>query len=153
MWLKKTVAAVIPAAANKDMIFNVIQELDATSYVDEVIAVDNGVDAETLSQIKKTRARFVKQKKYGFGRAIKTGIKSTKADLIIITEPTGTFKGEDISKLLSYSEDFDCVFGSRTHIPLIAKGSGMTFLRRIVDDIFGKIISILFTIYLCFLQG
>ena len=51
MWLKKTVAAVIPAAANKDMIFNVIQELDATSYVDEVIAVDNGVDAETLSQM------------------------------------------------------------------------------------------------------
>lgn len=144
MWLKKTVAAVIPAARNKSSIFNVIQELDATGYVDEIVVVDNGVDVETLKQIEKTRARFVKQKKYGVGRAIKAGIKSTRADLIIITEPSGTFKGKDISKLLSYSEDFDTVFGSRTHVPLIGKGSGMTFLRRLVDDLFGKMISILF---------
>jgi glycosyltransferase involved in cell wall biosynthesis len=144
MWLKETVAAVIPAARNKDSIFNVIQELDATGYVDEIVVVDNGVDVETLKQIEKTRARFVKQKKYGFGKAIRTGIKSTKASLIIITEPDGAFKGKDISKLLSYSEDFDTVFGSRTHMPLIGEGSGMTFLRRLVDDLFGKMISILF---------
>lgn len=144
MWQKETVAAVIPAGKNKDSIFNVIQELDGTGYVDEIIVVDNGVDNETLKQINKTRARFVKQKKYGVGRAIKTGIKKTKANLIIITEPNGTFKGEDIAKLLSFSEDFDTVLGSRTHIPLIGKGSGMTFSRRLVDDLFGKMISILF---------
>lgn len=144
MWLKKTVAAVIPAAKNKNSIFNVIQDLDGTGYVDEIIVVDNGVDVGTLKQIEKTHARFVKLKKYGFGRAVKTGIKSTKADLIVITEPSGTFKAKDISKMLSYSEDFDTVFGSRTHIPLISKGSGMTFSRRLVDDIFGKMISILF---------
>jgi len=144
MWLKKTVAVVLPAGKNSRSIFNVIQELDATSYVDEIVVVDNGVDAETLSQVKKTRARFVKQKKRGVGRAIRTGIKNTKAGLIIVTEPNGTFKAEDIFKLLSYSEDFDIVFGTRTHVPLIAKGSGMTFLRRLIDDLFGKIISILF---------
>jgi glycosyltransferase involved in cell wall biosynthesis len=144
MWLKKTVAAIIPASRNKNSIFTVIQELDATGYIDEVLVVDNGVDVETHKQIKKTRARFVKQKKYDVGRAIKTGIKSTKADLIVITEPDGSFKGEDVFKLLSYSSDFDTVFGSRTHVPLIGKSSGMTFLRRLVDDLFGKMISILF---------
>ncbi len=144
MWLKETVAAIIPASRNKNSIFNVIQELDATGFVDEIIVVDNGVDVETLKQIKKTRARFVKQSKYGVGRAIKRGIKSTKASLLIITDAKGTFRAKDISKLLSFSEDFDTVFGSRTHVPLIGKGSGMTFLRRLVDDLFGKMISILF---------
>lgn len=144
MWLRKTVAAVIPAAANNNSIFNVIQDLDATGYVDEIIVVDNGADVETLKQIEKTRARFVKLKKSGFGKAVKAGIKSTKADLIVITEPSGTFKAEDTSKLLSYSDDFDTVFGSRTHVPLIGKGSGMTFSRRLVDDLFGKMISLLF---------
>lgn len=144
MWLKKTVAVIIPVAKNAISIFNVIQELDATGHVDEIMVVDNGVDVDTLKQIKKTHARFVKLKKYGFGRAIKAGIKSTKADLIVITEPSGAFKAEDISKLLSYSDDFDTVFGSRTHVPLISKGSGMTFSRRLVDDLFGKMISVLF---------
>ena len=144
MWLKKTVAAVIPVTRNKNSIFNVIQELDATGYTDEIIVVDIGADDETLRQIGKTRARIVRQKMGGVGRAIKTGIKSTKADLIIITEANGTFKGKDISKLLSYSEDFDTVFGSRTHLPLAGVGSGMTLLRRLVEDLFAKIICILF---------
>lgn len=144
MWLKKTVAAVIPASADKNSIFSVIQELDATGYLDEVIVVDNGVDSETLKQIKKTRARFLKQKKYGLGRAIKAGIKKTKADLVIITDSRGTFKGGDIAKLLSYSEDFDIVFGSRTHASLVSKGSGMTLWRRLMNDLLGKMISILF---------
>ena len=144
MWLKKTVAAIVPASQNKDSIFKVIQELDATGYIDEIVVVDNNVDTETLKQIKKTRARFVGQRKYGVGRSIRAGIKNTKADLIIITDPDGTYRGADISKLLAYSEDFDSVFGSRTHVPLIGKGSGMTFARRIIDDFFGKMVSLLF---------
>ena len=56
MWLKKTVAAIIPVIGNSDSIFNVIQELDATGYTDEIVVVDMGVDEETLGKIKKTRA-------------------------------------------------------------------------------------------------
>jgi glycosyltransferase involved in cell wall biosynthesis len=144
MWLKNTVAAIIPTGANKNSIFNVIQGLDSTGYVDEIVVVDNGIDAETLKQINKTRARLIKQKKYGVGGAIKVGIKSTKADLAIITDPRGVYKEKDISKLLSYSDDFDTVFGSRTHVPLIGKRSGMTLSRRLIDDLFGKMISIFF---------
>ena len=144
MWLKKTVAVVIPAGRNKKSIFGVIQDVDATGYVDEIIVTDNGADIDTFKMAEKTRAKFVKQNKYGLGKAIKKGIKETKADLIIITEPDGSFKGKDISKLLSYSEDFDTVFGSRTNTPLIGRGSGMTFTRRFINDLFGKAISILF---------
>ncbi|MDO8341414.1 MAG: hypothetical protein Q7T59_05570, partial [Candidatus Woesebacteria bacterium] len=89
-------------------------------------------------------ARFIKTKKIGLGDCLKEGFRNTKADLIVVISGDGSFMGKDITKLLSYSEDFDTVFGSRTHAPLIGKGSGMTFSRRLVDDLFGKIISILF---------
>lgn len=144
MYLKKTVAVIIPVGKDSDSIFSVIQELDATGYPDEIIVVNSGADEQTLEKVKKTRARIVKSKKRGVGMAIRTGIKSSKADLIVVTEPDGSFKAKDITKLLAYSEDFDIVFGSRTHVPLISKGSGMTLSRRLVDDFFGKIIVILF---------
>ncbi len=144
MWLKKTVAVVIGITKKQDSIFNIIQEIDSTGHIDEILVIGNSVSENTLKQIQKTRARFIKINKKGLGRSIKTGLDRTKADLVIVTDSKGTFKGKDISKLLSYSQDFDTVFGSRTHVSLIRKDSGMNFVRRIVDDIFGKIISILF---------
>lgn len=144
MYLKKTVAAIIPLANAKNSIFEVIQGLDATGYTDEIIIVNVGADEETLKKVAKTRARIINKENAGVGEAIKIGIKNTKADLIIVTEPSGTFKGKDISKLLAYSEDFDTVFGSRTHVPLVSKDSGMTLPRRLVDNFFGRLIVIFF---------
>lgn len=144
MYLKKTVAAIITVKKDSDSILKVIQELDATSFTDEIIVVDNGADEKTIDFVTKTRARFIKTKKVGLGYCLKEGFKNTKADLIVVISGDGSFLGKDITKLLSYSEDFDTVFGSRTHAPLIGKGSGMTFSRRLVDDLFGKLISILF---------
>jgi glycosyltransferase involved in cell wall biosynthesis len=145
MYLKKTVAVIIPVSDEKNLILPAIQELDATSYPDEIIVVDRGATAETIQLISKTRAKIVSRKGAGIGAAVKSGIKNTKADLIIVTAADGSFRGQDIIKLLSYSDEFDMVFGSRTHVPLlIGKNSGMTFLRRLLDDIFGKMISIIF---------
>jgi len=144
MWGKKTVAVIIPALQENIQIFDVIQDFDSTGYVDEILIVGNGEGKNAQNEIKQTRAKYVSQRSPGFGIAIREGINKTKADLLIITEPNGSFKGKDILKLLSYSDDFDMVFGSRTHLPLIQKGSGMTFIRRIVDDLFGKLISFLF---------
>ncbi|AKM83309.1 hypothetical protein A2422_00825 [Candidatus Woesebacteria bacterium RIFOXYC1_FULL_31_51] len=144
MYLKKTVAAIIPAGKDSNSILKVIQELDATSFTDEIIIVNNGADEKTINFVTKTRARFIKTKKIGLGDCLKEGFRNTKADLIVVISGDGSFMGKDITKLLSYSEDFDTVFGSRTHSPLIGKGSGMTFSRRLVDDLFGKLISILF---------
>ncbi len=64
--------------------------------------------------------------------------------MIIIAEPDGTFDGNDVVKLLAFSDDFDTVFGSRTHVPLIHSGSDMTFIRRVLDVLLGKLINILF---------
>lgn len=144
MWYKKTVALIFPTYREKGSIYNAITQFDSNGFVDEIIVVDNNAEDGTVEEVKKTRAKIIKEKKQGFGCAIRKGIASTKADLIIIAEPDGTFKGRDVIKFLSYSDDFDLVFGSRTHVPLIEKYSEMTFLRRMVDVFFGRLISILF---------
>lgn len=144
MWGRKTVTVIIPDFGEKGSLFDVIQDFDSTGYVDEIIVIGNDESIAAKNAIRKTRASYITQSRSGFGAAIREGVNKTKADLVIITEPNGSFKGKDILKLLSYSDDFDTVFGSRTHLPLIQKGSGMNFARRVVDDIFGKLISFLF---------
>lgn len=144
MWNNQTVAVILPTFREKRSIKNVINEFDATGFVDEIIVIDNNAEKGTAEEVKKTRAKLIKEPRQGYGAAIKTGIKSTSADLLVIVEPDNTFEARDLVKLLSYSEDFDTVFGSRTHVPLIHKKSGMTFLRRVADVLMGKLISLLF---------
>lgn len=144
MWSRKTVAVIFPTYREKKTLFSVIQEFDSTGYVDEIIVVDNNAEEGTESQVKRTRARIIKEPREGYGRAIKTGVKNTKADLVIFADPDGTYDGKDVVKLLAYSDDFDAVFGSRTHVPLIGKKSDMTFFRRVLDVFCGKLITLLF---------
>lgn len=145
MWGKKTVAVIFPTYKEKKSIFQAISDFYASGYVDEIIVVDNNAEKGTEAEVKKTRARIIKETVQGVGRAIRTGIENTKADLIIVSEPDGTFEGKDVSKLLSYSDDFDMVFGTRTHIPLINKKSGMTMPRRLFDYFFARMINVLFS--------
>ena len=52
------------------------------------------------------------------------------ADLVILSEPDGTFSGHDVIKLLAYSDDVPVVFGTRTTREFIWQGANMgNFLR------------------------
>ncbi|MBI2327924.1 glycosyltransferase family 2 protein [Candidatus Curtissbacteria bacterium] len=144
MWHNKTVAVIFPTYREKDSIYEAIVEFDASGYVDEIIVVDNNAEEGTVEEVAKTRAKLIKEPRQGYGRAIRAGIAASGADLLIIAEPDGTFDGRDVVKLLSYSDDFETVFGSRTHVPLIHSGSEMHFVRRILDVLYGKLISLLF---------
>lgn len=144
MWHNKTLAVIFPTYREKDSIYDAIVEFDASGFVDEIIVVDNNAEQGTEAEVKKTRARLIKERKQGYGAAIRKGISKISADLLIIAEPDGTFDGKDIVKLLAYSDDFEMVFGSRTHVPLIHTGSEMSFLRRILDVLLGKLVCVLF---------
>lgn len=144
MWNKKKVAVIFPTYREKGSILKVIREFDRSGYIDEIVVVDNNAERGTVKKVKMTRAKLITEHRQGLGFAIRSGIENTKADLLIIAEPDGTFKGKDIIKFLAYSDDFEMVFGSRTHLPLIDKNSQMTLLRRYSDVILGKMISFLF---------
>lgn len=143
MWGNKTVSVIFPAAKESKVLSEAIKSFDSTGYVDEIIVVDGGTEPAMKEEIRRTRARLIKGN-FILGETIKEGIKQTKADLIIVAEPNGAFKGQDILKLLSYSDDFDTVFGSRTHLPMLEKGSGMVFLRRFINFSLGKLINLLY---------
>jgi glycosyltransferase involved in cell wall biosynthesis len=143
MWGRKTVALILPTSSNS-LLFDVIEEFDSTGFIDEIIVVGGDIGVENESKIAESRAKFIRINKFNQGIALSTGIKDTKADLIIIAETNGAFKGKDVPKLLAYSDDFDMVFCSRTHVPLLEKKSNMTFPRRIVNVLFGKLINLLF---------
>ena len=144
MWRKNKVAVIFPTYREKFSIRQVINEFKHSGYVDEIIVVDNNAEPGTRAEVHKTHARLVYEARQGYGYAIRKGIESTNADMIIVSEPDGSFDGKDVVKLLAYSDDFDTVFGSRTHVPLIHKGSDMTFIKRIGDVLLGKLVTILF---------
>lgn len=147
MWGRKTVALILPTEENQNFLLETISEFDATGYIDEIIVVGGDMGDKKEEKLRENRAKFIRINKFMQGTALRAGIKNTKADLLVIAEATGAFVGKDVLKLLAYSDDFDMVFGSRTHLPLIEKKSTMTFPRRIINVIFGKLISLLFMTY------
>jgi glycosyltransferase involved in cell wall biosynthesis len=147
MWKGKKVSVVFPTYKEKRSIRKAINEFDSSGFIDEIIVVNNNAEKGTDEEVKKTRAKLIFEEKQGYGYAIKKGLDYSKADLLIIAEPDGTFDGKDVVKLLSYSDDFEMVFGSRTHRPLLQKGSDMTLIKRLGDVLLGKLVNILFLCY------
>jgi len=128
MWRGKKVAVIFPTYNEKDSIENAINEVFGEKYVDEVIVVNNNAVSGTDEEVNKTKAKIVYEKRQGYGYSVRCGFEealNSGADLIIISEPDGTFAGRDVLKLLAYSDDFEVVFGTRTNSTLILEGANM----------------------------
>jgi len=65
-------------------------------------------------------------------------------DLIVVSEPDGTFCGNDVFKLLAYSDDFDVVYGSRTVKELIWQGANMGIMLKWGNYCVAKLMEFLF---------
>lgn len=144
MWKKKKVSVVFSTYNEKDSIRACIDGLFATGYVDEVIAVDNNAVKGTKEEILKTKAKYFLEKKQGFGWGYRRALHEAKGDLIIMTEPDGTFEPNDVIKFLAYSDDFDVVFGTRTTSIMIGKGANMGWFLKWGNYAVAKLIEMLF---------
>jgi len=125
MWNGKKVTVIFPTYNEKDSIRQETEEAFATGVVDEVLVVNNNAAPGTSEEVAKTRAREVFEKRQGYGRAIRTGFEQAQGELLIISEPDGTFSMRDVVKLLAYSDDFDYVLGTRTTRTMIWEGANM----------------------------
>ena len=130
MWKGKDVSVVLMTYAERDSIRDVIQRFFATGYVDEVLVVDNNAQEGTKEEVAETAARLVEEPRQGYGHATRRGLLEARGDLIVLAEPDGTFRPEDITKLLVYSDECDVVFGTRTTRELIWAGANMEFFLR-----------------------
>lgn len=142
---RKKVSVIFPTYNEKESIKAAIIDFFATGLVDEIIVINNNAASGTDEEVKKTKARLIHEKKQGYGFAIQRGFKEAKGDIIVVSEPDGTFVGKDIEKLLVYHADgFEAVFGSRTVKSLIWEGANMGFLLKWGNVLVAKMIEFLF---------
>jgi glycosyltransferase involved in cell wall biosynthesis len=125
MWNNKTVSVVLPTYNEKESIKEAIDGFFASGVVDEVVVCNNNAAAGTSEEVAKTRAREVFEKRQGYGWSCRRALAEAKGDLIILSEPDGSFEPRDVLKLLAYSSDSDVVFGTRTNRELIWTGANM----------------------------
>lgn len=144
MWKNKKVSVVFSTYNEKDSVRDCIEKLFSTGYVDEVIAVDNNAVAGTREEILKTKARYFKEPKQGFGWGYRRALYESTGDLIIMIEPDGTFDPDDVIKLLAYSDNFEVVFGTRTTSIMIGKGANMGWFLKWGNFAVAKLIEFLF---------
>lgn len=144
MWGGKRVSVILPTYNEKDSIRASIREFEDTGVVDEIVVINNNAAAGTSEQVAPTSAREVHEPEQGYGAAIQRGFRETSGDLVIVSEPDGTFRGRDVFKLLAYSEDFDVVYGSRTVKELIWEGANMGLFLKWGNYAVAKLVEFLF---------
>jgi len=144
MWHDQKVSVIFPTYNEKDSIRAAIEDFFACEHVDEIVVVNNNAAAGTDEEVKPTRARLVHETRQGYGHAIWRGLKEATGDLLIIAEPDGTFSGNDVYKLLAYSDDVPVVFGTRTSSEFVWEGANMGVLIKFGNWGVGKLIEFLF---------
>jgi glycosyltransferase involved in cell wall biosynthesis len=144
MYNGESISVIFPTFNEKESIKNAIDEFFATNLVDEIIVVNNNAAEGTSSEVAKTNAREIHEPRQGYGYALQKGMSEATGDIIILSEPDGTFSGHDIRKLLAYSEDVDVVFGTRTSTTFIWQGANMGLFLKWGNYFVGKMTEFLF---------
>ena len=144
MWKGKKVSVVFSTYNEKESIRYCIEDFFASGFVDEIIVVNNNAVPGTDDEVKKTKAKLFHEKKQGYGWGYRRGLKEATGDIIIMSEPDGTFLGKDVPKLLEYSDDFDVVFGTRTVVATILSGANMGFFLKWGNWFVAKLMEVLF---------
>ncbi len=113
------VSVVIPAYNEEGSIGRTLEQIDlimkSGGYDYEVIVVDDG-STDRTAEIAKTKPVKVIQHPYnrGYGAALKTGIRSSLGEIILMIDADLTYPVEKIPLLLSYMGQYDMVVGART---------------------------------------
>ncbi len=144
MWNGQKIAVIFPTYNEKDSIRAATLDYFQTGLADEVIVVNNNAAPGTSEEVEGTGAKLVFETKQGYGHALLRGIDETDADLIVLSEPDGTFSGHDLMKLLAYSEDVPVVFGTRTSREFIWDGANMGLFLRWGNWAVAKMTEVLF---------
>ena len=144
MYRGKTISVIFPTYNEKDSIRKVINDFDELGIVDELIVINNNAAEGTSEEVAQTNAVEYHEPHQGYGAAIRCGFGKATGDLIVVCEPDDTFLADDIYKLLSYSEDVQIVYGSRTVSEFIWKGANMGRFLQVGNWATAKLLEILF---------
>ncbi len=144
MWHKKTLSVILPTYNEKDSIKKVIRDFESLRIFDEILVVNNNAAEGTSREVAKTSAHEVFESVPGYGSAIQRGFKEAKGYYIFVCEPDDTFVANDVYKFLSYIEDVDVVYGSRTIKNFIGKGANMGHFLKNGNWFVAKMLQVLY---------
>lgn len=121
------IAIIIPAYNEASSLGRVLAKLDSWhGRGAEIIVIDDGSSdgtseiAEASSGVRVIRLSHNR----GYGAALKTGIRSTQADIVVTLDSDGQHDPDDIERLLDEMGDKDLVVGARgsdSYVPLIRR--------------------------------
>lgn len=145
MYKNQKISLILPAYNEEESVASVINKFLKLKVIDEILVVDNNSKdntAKIAKQIKKVNV--LREKKQGYGYALRKGLKKATGDLLVLCDVDNTYEARDLFKLLSKSSKYDFVFATRTKRSFNLKGSNMDFLRRIANISVAKLIQVLF---------
>ena len=138
---KESVSVIIPAYNEESSVGTVIAQvgriLTQAAIPNEIIVVDDGSGDQTVRAAQRTGARVLcHEKNRGYGAALKTGIRASQYELLMIIDADGTYPAECIPDLLDQSRTADMVVGARVRpnaaIPLVRQPAKW-MLRRLAE--------------------
>lgn len=144
MWKKQTVGLILPTYNEKDSIRKSINDFKKTGIFDDILVINNNAKPGTSEEVKKTSAREIIETQQGYGSAIQRGFKEMKTDLIFVCEPDDTFLATDVYKFLSYIDELDVVYGSRTIKEFIWDGANMGWFLRVGNWAVAKLMEVIY---------
>jgi glycosyltransferase involved in cell wall biosynthesis len=124
------VSIIVPAYNEENSIKKVLENLKKkltnTGTPHDIIVVDDGSTDRTKEIAQDCDVRVLTHpKNKGYGAAIKTGMRYTENDTIVITDADGTYPADAIGTLIEHIKDYDMVVGARkgknVNIPLVRR--------------------------------
>lgn len=138
------ISLVLPAYNEEKNIRQALSQFQKLNILDEIIVVNNNSKDRTAQIAKEKHVKVVLETKQGYGFAIRRGLKEANGDLVVLCEPDGTFKAQDLANLLSYTKDYDLVMGTRTNKKFIDKGANMGPFLRLGNIAVAKLMQLLY---------
>jgi glycosyltransferase involved in cell wall biosynthesis len=111
----RSVSIVIPACNEALAIGSVVRELAAAAPWHEILVVDDGSRDATSAEAQSAGARVIRHPyNKGNGAAVKTGIRNTSGEYILIIDGDGQHQPADALRLTNQLGEYDLVVGART---------------------------------------
>ena len=113
-----SISVIIPSYNEEQSIGKVVKQvvsvMDSLKSEYEIIVIDDGSEDQTKKIALEQGARVVSHPyNIGNGASIKTGIRESKGDVIVIIDGDGQHSPEDIPKLLEHYPDYQLIVGAR----------------------------------------
>jgi hypothetical protein len=106
---------VVPAYDEGPLVGPLVSELRAATSWHEILVVDDGSTDDTATQAERAGARVIRHPHHkGNGAAVKSGIRATTGEFVLMIDAGGQHRPADAMRLVSHLEGYELVVGARS---------------------------------------